>query len=238
MLPGSPFGPVVPGGTIEPVYRTYVCASARQRLYCVAQRTVSPFENVALSFAQDPSSGTLSDLRMEAATQRQANPGFWLIQSVGDRFVYAAFGTLIQGFRIESSGALTAIPGLPIESGPLQTERLVQLVAHPSGRFLYAVAANFNITGPDVGHVDGFEIDQQTGALRVLTGSPFLGGNAVSTGQDDQNLLVIEPRGQFALQAVNGGILKVLISPNGSLSSGGVAVRQFMSTSDVALASW
>jgi len=239
LIPGSPFGPTITGGITRPEYTTFACVPARQRLYCVAQRTSAlTADLMALSLAHDSATGALTDLRVESPISGVAGQGFWLIQGVGDQFVYAAFGTRIFGYRIATSGALTMIPGFPIESGPLQSELLVQLVAHPSGRFLYAVAGNFIITGPDVGHVDGFEIDLQTGALRTIPGSPFLANSFVSTGQDDHIQMVFEPNGRFALFAVGGAILRAVVESSGALRSGGAAIRQPMTNTDIALASW
>jgi 6-phosphogluconolactonase (cycloisomerase 2 family) len=69
----------------------------------------------------------------------------------------------IEGFKIGNQGAVTAISGLPTLTtitGVLATE--------PSGQALYA-------QGSDGVHV--FAIDQTSGVLTEISGSPFSDGN-------------------------------------------------------------
>ncbi|PYX98737.1 MAG: hypothetical protein DMG62_03885 [Acidobacteria bacterium] len=67
----------------------------------------------------------------------------------------------ITAFQIHSSGALTQVPGSPFTN---RDTPIFGLVTDLSGRFLY-VRANTSITG--------YTIDQNSGALATLPGSPF-----------------------------------------------------------------
>ena len=91
--------------------------------------------------------------------------------SVG-RYLYTAnLGDYsISGYSIDAStGALTAIPGSPY-AGALKAS---YVAAEPSGKFLYALdneGGSLGITAPGI---DVYSIDANTGALTVVTGSPF-----------------------------------------------------------------
>lgn len=81
-------------------------------------------------------------------------------------FVYAtrdenAAGDGVEVFRVEANGSLAAIAGSPYstENGPQA------LVVDPSGKYLYVADAT--------GFIDAFTIDQVSGALTPLPGSPF-----------------------------------------------------------------
>jgi 6-phosphogluconolactonase (cycloisomerase 2 family) len=71
----------------------------------------------------------------------------------------------VVGFRIGKNGALTPLASSPFPAGGADEG----LVMHPSGKFLYA------IDGLDTppNSVTAFKINEKTGALTQITGSPF-----------------------------------------------------------------
>lgn len=86
------------------------------------------------------------------------------------RFAYVASagtnGTGVYGFSINSTtGALTAITGSPFDVATAGTEPQFVTV-DPSGKFAYTA-------NQGKGTVSGFTIDQTTGALTAVSGSPY-----------------------------------------------------------------
>jgi 6-phosphogluconolactonase (cycloisomerase 2 family) len=72
------------------------------------------------------------------------------------------------GFQFNSESAeLTPMPGMPVQT----QERARQFVIHPSGKFLYSV----NVYSDTV---SAFRIDDASGALSKIKGSPYSVGNA------------------------------------------------------------
>ncbi|CAB1062004.1 hypothetical protein D1BOALGB6SA_6780 [Olavius sp. associated proteobacterium Delta 1] len=102
-------------------------------------------------------------------------------------FVYTANFSSgdISGFGINSStGALTAISGSPFSDPAPTSPDPIALAAHPSENFLYVVNS-----GDD--SVSGFSINSSTGALTVISGSPF-----ATTGTGPV-ALAVDPSGSF-----------------------------------------
>ena len=95
-------------------------------------------------------------------------------------FVYAA-GSGIFGYSVNSSGALTALSGNPIENVATSGNLLVD----PAGQFLFVIES---------GDIAVYGINANTGALTAVTGSPFSAG-----GQAD--FLALDPSGHFLYAA-------------------------------------
>lgn len=90
-------------------------------------------------------------------------------------------------FSVSDTGALTPIAGSPFATPiPIQ-----QLALHPNDRFLYGGAR-------DVGEIDGYRIDPQTGTPVELPGFP------IATVTD--NSVVIDPEGNHAYVVGDNGI--------------------------------
>ena len=70
----------------------------------------------------------------------------------------------VEGFSIDSSGALTALPGLPFASFLATAIKM-----HPSGKYVYAA--------DEASAVRAFSLNAGSGALTELGGSPFPAGN-------------------------------------------------------------
>ena len=85
------------------------------------------------------------------------------------KFVYvtadnAVAGDGVTAFSVNPDGSLKTVPGspFPTQIGPQS------LLVDSSGKYLYVADASFD------GYIDGFTIDQVSGALTPLAGSPFL----------------------------------------------------------------
>jgi 6-phosphogluconolactonase (cycloisomerase 2 family) len=176
----------------------------------------------------------------------------------GARFLYVGnVGGGITVFAIDSaSGALTLVPGSPFST--LLPGSPDEIVAHPSGKFLYvtlnssvesveasfAVAADGSLTptpqsawGPNGtwawsaaldpqgkflytanvndGTISAFSVDQTTGSLTALGGSPFTFA-PIQIPWD----LVVDPSGKFLYvsDVSSDGIVTFNITSSGSLS--------------------
>ncbi len=111
------------------------------------------------------------------------------------RFAYVAdmIPGSVSGFSVAKNGMLTPIPGSPF-AAPTGTAFVTN---DPSGRFLYALNCGANCSGSGPGDIAAYTIDQQTGALTPISGSPF------ATGQWPYSL-AIDPTGHFAYVANAG----------------------------------
>jgi 6-phosphogluconolactonase (cycloisomerase 2 family) len=108
------------------------------------------------------------------------------------KFAYAANSddNTVSGYSADpESGSLTPVAGSPFNTGApagIQPQP-VSLAVDPSGRFEYAV--DFNGNGSN-GVVAGFKVNPLTGALTLVSGSPFVVGNQTRT-------VTIDPSGRF-----------------------------------------
>lgn len=97
-----------------------------------------------------------------------------------NKYLYVSTNGGIVGFNInQTTGQLTAVPGSPFStnvSGPWT------IVITPNNSFLYMVQGQTQASS--AGNVYGFSIDQPSGALTQLSGSPFSGkcGTVVPIG--------------------------------------------------------
>ena len=108
------------------------------------------------------------------------------------KFAYAANSddNTVAGYSADpESGSLTPVPGSPFKtnapSGSMPQP--VSLAVDPSGRFEYAV--DFNGNG-STAYLVGYRINALTGALTLVSGSPFAAGNELRT-------VTIDPSGRF-----------------------------------------
>ena len=87
-----------------------------------------------------------------------------------DKYLYLVTRSTskIYGFSIsEQTGQLTAVPGSPFSIRPFGFAKdPVAVAIDPSGRYLYVALLNY-------GAIAGFTLDQSTGTLTPIKGSPF-----------------------------------------------------------------
>jgi 6-phosphogluconolactonase (cycloisomerase 2 family) len=132
------------------------------------------------------------------------------------KFLYTINDTNISGYRVNgSSGAVTPSVGSPFNVGSVDTTCPDLAAANPSGKFLFVPDACADA-------VLVFSIDQSTGALASITGSPFPTG----TSNFDIQQPVVDPTGKFLYVPeddlsgpVRGQVLGFKIADNGSLTA-------------------
>jgi 6-phosphogluconolactonase len=99
----------------------------------------------------------------------------------------------VSGFTVAQNGALTPIPGSPF-AAPTGTAFVIN---DPSGRFVYALNCGAICSGSGSGNIAGYTVDQHTGALTPMAGSPFAAGQFPYS-------LAVDPTGHFAYVANMG----------------------------------
>src|SRR6185312_7870782 len=94
----------------------------------------------------------------------------------------------VDAFTINADGTLTKVAGSPwtVGIGP----RFLDI--DPTGRFAYVSSAGTGGTG-----VYGFTINSTTGALTVMTGSPFATGPTGSATASEPQFITVDPSGKF-----------------------------------------
>lgn len=155
-----------------------------------------------VSFTVNPSSGALtqSDFKTPPSNNLSTDPqGRFLYGQTGDFSHPAATAFDIN----RSDGTLSAAPGSPY-SYPPQGDTNIAPAA--SSNFAYTLTrcnGSNGCVGNDLtSHINGFSIDQMTGALVPLPGSPFAGGNLMVG-------LAMHPSGKFLYseqQYLNGQV--------------------------------
>jgi 6-phosphogluconolactonase (cycloisomerase 2 family) len=134
-----------------------------------------------------------------------------------------------------SDGSLAVVSGSPFR-GPVRAVNPMYVAVAPSGKYLYVT----NSAQP--GAVTGFSIDPQSGALRLVAGSPFEGVNspeALAFSPSGRFLFVSNKSGTisaFMIDPETGGLSAVPGSPfAGGMGGDGIAVSpsgKFLYASD------
>jgi 6-phosphogluconolactonase (cycloisomerase 2 family) len=153
------------------------------------------FSNNISVYSLDAGTGALSEV---AGSPFYANsdPSEILITPSG-KFVYVTNPGIgmVTGFTF-SNGVLTYVPNTPAASGA----GAIGLAVDSSGRYLYVTNASASNPGVStIGNVSGFNIDQNTGALTPILGSPF----TVSQG-NGPTALTVDPGGRFVYAVTSG----------------------------------
>jgi 6-phosphogluconolactonase len=131
--------------------------------------------------------------------------------AIGSQFLYVSVPrgcqnqpSQIIGYSLDqTTGAATPIPGMPFIMRARATPN--GMAAGPNGNVLYVADAQ--------GYVDAFSVNQKTGGLRRLKGSPYSAGTTYE--------LVVDPSGKFLYASdydVPGGVFAFNINPDGSLT--------------------
>lgn len=113
------------------------------------------------------------------------------------KFIYVALfnSNGVAAFSVDgTSGALTAVAGSPFPTGTAQITQTSWVAVHPTGRFLYALSLlDANIYA--------FTIDQNSGALTPVAGSPFSTPPNSFGPVGVQGPIAIDPSGSFLYAA-------------------------------------
>jgi 6-phosphogluconolactonase len=168
-LSATPGDPIATG--FQP--RTLTVDPSGGFLYATIPSTSLGASNQVFGYAIDPLTGVLSPIAGSPFSAGESPVS--AAADASGRFLYvannanSADGNSISGFSIyATTGVLTRAPGTPV-SAPSSPS---SVVVDPSGQFVYA-----GLSGPEGVRV--FTIDQRTGALTEISGSPFPADGAV-----------------------------------------------------------
>jgi 6-phosphogluconolactonase (cycloisomerase 2 family) len=178
-------------------------------------------ENTVEGFAIDGATGNLTALPRSPFPAGSLPLQVAIVPS--GAFLYTSnYGdNTISGFTIDSSsGSLTQIGGSPF---PVPGEFPDGLIVHPSGKFLYAVVPLVGGVGMGENGVASFTIDQTSGALKPVQGSPvtfgteFPGPFSIAEDPSGKCLYVLGSSDgkiyEFSIDATTGGLTPLAGSP-------------------------
>jgi 6-phosphogluconolactonase (cycloisomerase 2 family) len=138
----------------------------------------------------DPSTGVLVPMSGSPfPTLPNAEPS-GVVAVPSGKFVYASLFSLnsVAAFTADSStGALIAVPGSPFATEADPASLFYSITVDPSGKFVFGLSAAF--TGSTI---SVFTIDPTSGALTLVSGSPFTVENGAISGG-----LAVDPSGKF-----------------------------------------
>jgi 6-phosphogluconolactonase (cycloisomerase 2 family) len=132
------------------------------------------------------------------------------------RFLYVsnADGSIF-GYKINSDGTLTAIFGTPIT-----VTNASGITVDSSGNYLYVAQKPIAVDGT----ISGFSINQTSGALTTLSGSPF----SLGTGKQGAQSIAASGNFLYVVLAVNNAVEPMTINPaTGALSAVGITPLPF-----------
>lgn len=146
-------------------------------------------------YSINPLTGALTAVGTPTDSESTGTNGLFFHPS--GQFLYATnqSGNSITGFNVASDGTLTVMAGSPFATTGASS--INGVVVSADGQFLYAASMGGN------GGVAGFTIDQTTGALTLIPGSPFrntLGGDTTNPGDG----ISIHPNGRWLYMGLVG----------------------------------
>jgi 6-phosphogluconolactonase (cycloisomerase 2 family) len=149
------------------------------------------------SFSVNTTTGALTSI----GTQPSGNPPCVQALTPNNKFLYVpdyqATGTIYAYSVNTTTGALTALAGSPFSGHPFNCGAFV----HSNGKFLFVVdlATSDN---EEKAPISVYSINQTTGALAEIPGSPFAGG-----GFNYSDFFATDPTGRFLYVAVGPSAL-------------------------------
>jgi 6-phosphogluconolactonase len=209
-VPGSPVAATDPG-PFGPV------VSPDGEFLYVSNTGNSPTQAGSVSaFQIDPDTGRLTELQGSPYAAEIAPGG--VAMTPDGRRLYVANGesSTVSAFnRDEATGALTPISGSPFSVG---TGEPTGVAITPDGRHLYT--ANGSMSVPTDNRVWAFSIDQGSGALTGVPGSPYAAGvgpQFIAITGDGAHLYVTNNGSQdisgYAIDATSGALSALAGSP-------------------------
>ncbi len=146
-------------------------------------------------FSINPTNGKLTAVGVPVTSGGGSPNGLFFHPTGKYLYVTNQTGNSVSGFSVDSAGGLTALAGSPFATTGATT--INGLVVSANGKFLYAAAMG------GTGGVAGFSINELTGILTVIPGSPFmntLGGVTTNTGDG----ISIHPNGNWLYMGLVG----------------------------------
>jgi 6-phosphogluconolactonase (cycloisomerase 2 family) len=119
------------------------------------------------------------------------------------KFIYGGPGFengSVSAGTINSNGSVSPVAGSPFDEG-LGQSNTFEMIADPQGRFFYVLNGAASAAGMPLGNsgIAGFAINQQTGVLTHVPGSPLL------FSQINNNIMAVDNTGHFLIQP-NGAV--------------------------------
>jgi 6-phosphogluconolactonase (cycloisomerase 2 family) len=158
LAPGSPF--------IDDQGPFGVVAAPSTRFIYVSE--IGQGQGAAISgFSLNSSTGALTPVPGSPFSTFTNGFPFYLAAHPSGQFLFAGIPATnaVAAWRIDGAGALTMLPGFPLALNPGNNASVSNILAEPSGKFLYV--------SDDFGEVFGFAINASSGAVTAMTGSPF-----------------------------------------------------------------
>jgi 6-phosphogluconolactonase len=158
----------------------------------------------ATGYSIDMNSGALTQISSNSAAPSSAD----IAVTANGKFLYVTNTPVsVEGYSIDTSGNLTAIPGSPFANPEANPFSLLGLAIDPGGKFLY--------TGDmSTGNIIGYTIDATSGALTAM---PVV----QMPVQTQPRQMVVSPSGKFLFVTddLNGAVLSFAIdSTTGTLT--------------------
>jgi 6-phosphogluconolactonase len=162
-VPGSPFGGMSTSAVAVDPSGSFA--------FAVHNDSQGGSTSALLEFSIDASTGALT-LLSTTLYAFPVNLAGVLVHPSG-RFLYASGqgNNTIQAFTFGTAGTLTPVAGSPFSTGPSGINPM-NMVTDPDGRFLYVADFDAGVGG----NISAFTVDTNTGALTLITGSPFPAG--------------------------------------------------------------
>jgi 6-phosphogluconolactonase (cycloisomerase 2 family) len=163
------------------------------------------------AYQVDPASGNLTQVTGSPFSSGGSQTLAIVADPLG-RFVYAANGSgnpnTVSAFTIGSTGSLTNVTGSPFGSSSFSTQGIAE---DASGQFVYVTSGAGN-------EISEFAVDQTTGALAAISGSPFVVPNG---GSGDPSAIANSPFGAtlFVTNTSIDTVSALAISASGALSN-------------------
>ena len=154
--------------------------------------------NTISTYSINPLTGALTAVGTPTAAGAIEPNGLAFHPALSYLYVSNYGGNSISAFQVSETGQLTAISGSPFSAGTGQ--KLNGLVISRDGRFLFT-AASGSTSGTN--GVVAYSIDQTSGALNLISGSPFLntlGGETSNKGDG----ISIHPNGKWLYMGLFG----------------------------------
>lgn len=185
---------------------------------------INTYSGTVSSFTVDSTTGALTAVSGSPFATGNGRANNLLVHPVKD-FLYmttqsglTATAVSVVGYSVEpDTGVLTPLAGSPFATGAVTTndQPIGLALLHPSGKFLYVMGAGTN-------GIFAFEIDQSTGSLSEIAGSPFETGST-PTGKIDPSgkyFYVIDYGSNdvrsYAIDPTTGSLTPVTTAPTGT----------------------
>jgi 6-phosphogluconolactonase len=153
--------------------------------------------NTITVYSINPLTGALSMVSSPMTTD-STRPNGLFVHPTGQYLYVSNFtGNNMSAYRIGSDGLLSQVTGSPFSASGAQ--RLNGVTGTADGAYLYAAAGG---VASGTNGIVAYSIDQSTGALTVLPGTPFKTSNGATNARGDG--ISIHPNGRWVYMGLYG----------------------------------